>query len=340
MRFIVALSIAIALSAQEPRFGAQSRLVVVPVNVTDAKDRPIDGLEASAFTLLDNGKPRPVTVDTLGTGVAPISLVIAVQASGISAPVLEKVREVAGMIKPLITGERGCAAILAFAEQVEWKQDCTRDEVAIRDALYLIKPQEHKSARLLDAVQTAIKKLNNRNNSRRVLLLISESRDRNSETDLETAVISALNSGVSIYALTYSAMKTAFTTGTRDVGQPPKRPPPQREPGQIPGRDLVPVPPEQRVDIIAALGELARMGTTKTTDVLAERSGGTTFSFATEKGLENTIQKLSEELHSQYVLSFTPEEPAPGYHRLEVRVNKTGVQVRARPGYWSAAETP
>jgi VWFA-related protein len=326
------------LTAQDPKFGAQSRLVTVPVSVMDERSQPVTGLEKAAFTLFDNGKPRPVTVDTFDTGVAPVALVVAVQTSGISAPVLDETRKVATMIKPMITGERGCAALLAFAEHVEWKQECTRDEIALQASFSRLRPLEHKNARMLDAVQTAIRKLEGRKNYRRVLLLISESRDRDSETDLQSAVVSAQTAGVAVYAATYSALKTAFTSPSNETGNPPKRPPRPREPAEIPGRDPVPVPPEQRVDIIAAVGELARLSKEKTTELLAERTGGATFSFAQQKGLEKAIQALGEELNSQYVLSFTPEATEPGYHRLEVRVNRPGVEVRARPGYWSAAE--
>jgi hypothetical protein len=79
MKCLVSLALAAALSAQEPRFGAQSRLVLVPTTVTDARGRTIDGLETTDFMVLDNGKPQKLTVDTIGTGVAPIALVVAVQ---------------------------------------------------------------------------------------------------------------------------------------------------------------------------------------------------------------------------------------------------------------------
>jgi hypothetical protein len=57
-------------------------------------------------------------------------------------------------------------------------------------------------------------------------------------------------------------------------------------------------------------------------------------SFVRRKGLEEAIQNLAEDLHSQYVLGFVPEAPAAGYHRIDVRVARPGdFRVRARPGY-------
>lgn len=58
-----------------------------------------------------------------------------------------------------------------------------------------------------------------------------------------------------------------------------------------------------------------------------------------QKGLDDAIEKLGAELHSQYVLSFAPEDSAPGYHKLEVSLARAGrFRIRARPGSWSTAE--
>lgn len=58
--------------------------------------------------------------------------------------------------------------------------------------------------------------------------------------------------------------------------------------------------------------------------------------FARQKGLEEAIEKLGAELHTEYLVSFSPEAPAPGYHRIEVRVKQNPeLRIRARPGYWS-----
>ena len=254
--------------APDPRFAADSRLVLVPVNVTDANGRPVEGLEASDFLVADNSRPQKAGVDTIDTGVAPIALVIAVQSSGISTAVLEKVRKIGAMVQPLITGERGCAGLLSFAERVRWLQDCTKDPDALQRAFYELRPGEHKEARMLDAANSAVAHLLRHPNARRVLLLISESRDRGSETDLEPVAVAAQSAGVTVYAATYSAFKTAFTSKT-PVGQPgpPERPKTASETmGTMNGAPPNPwnpkiPPPEHRVDIAGGIGELARLGT-------------------------------------------------------------------------------
>jgi VWFA-related protein len=336
---------AVTLAAQEPQFGVQSRLVLVPVTVTDAKGRPVDGLEPEDFVLLDNGHRQKATVDTIATGVAPIALVVAIQTSGISKAVLEKVRKVGAMIQPLITGERGCSAVVSFCERVDWLQDCTNNEDALIHAFAQVRPGEDKSGRMLDAVHASIEKLREHPNSRRVLLLISESRDRGSETALEPVVMASQAAGVTVYAATYSAFKTAFTTKTRETKMPtvPKTPseqtgtmdggPSHCGPAGCPNPQMPSV--DQRGDLLAGIGELIRLGKTNDTEVLTKGTGGTTLPFTRLKGLEAAIQKLSSELHSQYLLSFTPEDYTAGYHNLEVRAGAGDYRVRARPGYWS-----
>jgi hypothetical protein len=98
-------------------------------------------------------------------------------------------------------------------------------------------------------------------------------------------------------------------------------------------------PPEQQVDVIGAIGELARLNQANTAEVLTKSTGGRMFPFTRQKALEEAIEHLGAELHTQYVLSFVPEVPAPGYHTLEVRLARPGeFHIRARPGYWSTEE--
>lgn len=336
------LSFAAALSAQDAQFTAQSRLVLVPVNVADDKGRPVEGLQASDFLTLDNGRRRQAIVDTIGTGIAPIALVVAVQSSGISLAALEKVRGIGGMIQPLITGERGRAGLVSFSEKVVWHQELTGDPDLIARAFYQIQPGEYQEGRMFDAISSAVERLRLQPNSRRVLLLIAESRDRGSETDLETVAAQLLSAGVTVYVASYSAFWTSFTSRV-PVGLPPRRPRPDHPNDAMNTMNGAPpnpfnpriTPHEHRADILTALRELGRLNLESDARTLTQATGGRMFSFARQKGLDEAIRKLGEELHSQYLLSFAPEGAGPGFHTLEVRVKGKGkLQVRARPGYW------
>lgn len=341
MRTAIALTLAVSAAAQEPGFEVQSRLVLVPVTVNDSKGRAVEDLQPEEFRLLDNGRPQKITVDTFATGVAPIALITAVQSSGISAAALDKVRKIGSMIHPLITGERGCAGLISFDNRVTSLQECTKSADSLALAFSKLRPGDQKSGRMLDAAHEAIRQLRARTGVRRVLLLISESRDRGSETALEDVAIDAQAAGVAIYSATYSAFRTAFTTKPgAGQSQPPvqKEPIPPKAPRQSPDYSNIPVPPpEQRMDILGGIGELVRLGKTNDTQELARATGGAIFSFERQKGLENAIEKLGQELHTQYLLSFVPEQTSPGEHRLEIEVLRKGkLNTRSRPAYWAA----
>ena len=67
----------------------------------------IDGLSVDDFVVTDDGVKQKVHMDTSDTVLAPVSLVVLIQSSGISTPALARI--VVGAIQP-VTGGRGQAA--------------------------------------------------------------------------------------------------------------------------------------------------------------------------------------------------------------------------------------
>ena len=75
-----------------------------------------------------------------------------------------------------------------------------------------------------------------------------------------------------------------------------------------------------------------------TLDVFTRFTGGREYSFVGERSLEKAISGISDELHSQYLLSYSPNNPGEGgFHEIKVIVNRPNLEVRTRPGYWVAA---
>src|SRR5262249_3101894 len=72
-------------------------------------------------------------------------------------------------------------------------------------------------------------------------------------------------------------------------------------------------------------------------EVYAKFTGGKEYSYKTQKGLEEAIHEIGNEVHSQYLLTFTTTEKTEGgYHDLRVTVLKQDLDVRTRRGYWIA----
>jgi len=66
-------------------------------------------------------------------------------------------------------------------------------------------------------------------------------------------------------------------------------------------------------------------------------TGGRVYNFASERGLEKAIEDIGLDLNSQYVLSYAPTKDTssePGFHNIRVTVDRPGLQIRTRVGYW------
>ena len=123
------------LLAQEPPESATIRtnvpLVLAPATVT-AKGNLIDGLTVNDFVLTDNGKPQKIRMDTSDTILAPMSMVVLIQSSGISIPELGRIHNIGAMIKPIVIGDRGQAAVISYDNEVRVLQPFTSDSTKIQ----------------------------------------------------------------------------------------------------------------------------------------------------------------------------------------------------------------
>jgi VWFA-related protein len=73
---------------------------------------------------------------------------------------------------------------------------------------------------------------------------------------------------------------------------------------------------------------------------LSEETGGGFFLLKKKDELGPTFTRVAEELHSQYVLGFSPEVLDGKVHKLEVRVKRPGLVPRARKSYIAGSATP
>ena len=316
-------------TAQNGAFRVQTKVVQVPVRVTDKKGQNLDGFTARDFVVLDDGLRHEITVDDFTTGMAPISLVIAIQTSGISTPALTKVRRIGNMIQPLVTGLRGEAAVVTFGSKITWLQDFTSKDERVSAAVKNLKPESSmQQARMLDAIATAADRMTDRK-GRKVLLLISENRDRGSKTTFPQALEAVEREGIEVFGAHYSAYATALIAKPKDLpdlsAPPVTAIDPSEEDDGPPG-----------VDLLGMLFELSRLGKTNAIQALTQATGGADYPWVKERGIENAIEQLGVEVHSQYLLSFSQSGSSTGMHRIEVSVpSRSDLRIRSRRFYWA-----
>ena len=71
---------------------------------------------------------------------------------------------------------------------------------------------------------------------------------------------------------------------------------------------------------------------------ISEETGGGYFELSQTADLAPTFSRVATELRSQYLVAFTPLALDGKVHKLEVRVNRPGMTVRARKSYLAATD--
>jgi hypothetical protein len=153
--------------------------VLAPVLVYDRKHNYVNGLQPDQFRLYDNEKEQSLT--SVDVTYIPISMVVAVQANVEADRILPQVNKIGAMLQPIILGDQGEAAVVAYDHRVRLLQPFSSDPDDITKAIKSIKAGSTTS-RLTDAVEQSVFLLSHRDKRRRrILLVIGEGRDMGSQ---------------------------------------------------------------------------------------------------------------------------------------------------------------
>lgn len=299
---------------QIPTFRSQANIVMVPALVRDAEGHAVHGLQVKDFIVEDNGIPQKVRLDEDVEG-EPLSIVVAIQTGRSGEREFPRIRGLGSMLGPILEEPRTKVAIVEFDSQVRLMQNFTPDANQIQRALESLEGGDGKTA-ILSVVRYSAELLNQLpGQQKRVILLVSETRDHGSRGIAIDDVVSLIgNSNIAVYAL-------AFSPGLGDVIDPYR----SKEPVNMNGG----------VDWIAAMALAREAMRRNTPKAIANLTGGEYETFATLNAFENHMLDFTNHLHSRYLLSFQPQNPEPGLHRIAVRlVNPQGSTVLARESYW------
>jgi VWFA-related protein len=315
--------------------------IVAPVLVTDRQGNIVDGLQPAQFHLWDNGKEQNIQVDVT---YDPISLMIAMECSGRVESILKQMKHVGSLVQSVV-GTQGEAAVMKFdGRDPMLIQDFTGDQDKIKVAIDRINPG-NTGSRMIDAVDLSVDLLKKRApHNRKIVLLISETRDEGSVTRLREALIKANLANVQVYCVDITQLAVRLTQRQDDPGPIPMDPTTMNAPLGIPN---TPTTMEQnygmgnRAQFVPLLKEIyidgKRIFIADPAKQFATQTGGQHFYFLKEKGLEDAVERISQELHSQYIITYNPtNKDEPGYHTIEVGIDRSSAYIcKTRPGYWA-----
>ena len=178
---------------------------------------------------------------------------------------------------------------------------------------------------------------------KRILITIAEDRDQGSGLHVSDVLEAAEFNNVEIYPLDVSHLLTSLTatpTPTRPDTIPPG--------GQyLPNGQVMTPTLDQQLnnngDWTPVLKEIALavkgIFVPNPLDVYSRYTGGREFPFYTQKGLEQAISDIGQELHNEYILTYSPNDKTEaGYHTIKVSVDKPGLKVLRSRGLLAGLE--
>ena len=326
-------------------FRVTTERVVAPVSVFDRNNATVNGIEPFQFHLFDNNKEQNIQVDI---SYQPISVVICIQANEHVENMLPQIRRIGNLVTPLVIGDQGAAAIISFGSNVKTLQQFTSNPDLITKAVRDIQPGGY-SNRMIDAVVEGARMLDKQPvNRRRIMLVIGETRDLASESRAREALIDLQLSNIVFYAVDMSRLLSTLSA-------PPVQPRPDTQlPTAVPTPAGVPATPTSVQQMYGTNGTSAQfiplmvellkdvkaIFKDNPVELFTKGTGGSEFSYYKRSGLEEAITRIGEELHSQYLISYSPSNKLEGgFHQIQVEIvgHPEIKKIQTRPGYWLAA---
>jgi VWFA-related protein len=185
-----------SVAAQTPTFSARLDVVRVDALVTD-RGRPVRGLGAADFDVVDNGVGQQVNLASLEE--LPLDVVLALDLSeSVSGDRLGHLRQAgAAVLGGLQPDDR--AGLLTFNHALTLRQDLTRDLPRVREALNDATPRGRTS--LVDGTYAALL-VADADAGRDLLIVFSDGLDTASWLTPARVIEAARRSDVTVYAVT------------------------------------------------------------------------------------------------------------------------------------------
>ncbi len=309
--------------------------IVVPVTVTDASGEFVLDLEQKDFHVTDDGAEQ--TIDHWDLGGDPLAVAFVVDTSSRLQALAPVIRRLGSTFTETVMALDGQAAVVTYDSTVEVRQPFTADHDAVQKAIAETK-FEAPEMDLYDAMATSVSLLKAQPTTyHRIMLVIGESEDTGSKTNLRQVVQDAEQANISIYAIGPSSIAADYRGSIKDP-LPLKLP---KLPPIVAGQCIDPTghPCEQDIGTIAFW--LLQRGVSQIKShqltVAAEATGGMRYKAFRDSAVLGALDRIGSELHAQYVLSYRPNgERAIGFHTINVTISRPGLSVRARPGYYLA----
>jgi len=350
----------------------KAREVLLPVTVRDKKGALAPNLTAADFTLTEDNRPQVIKSFSRESDL-PFLLGLLVDTSRSLSAAMENERTAAGKFidlmlpadaKDAAKGEQ--AFLIHFDHEVELLEDFTNSRDKLHGEIERMGPTstERNSSngpetssderdrnrggrggtQLYDAIFLAADELMKTKNGRKALVVFSDGEDRGSKENLNDAIDAADRANLAIYTVYFKGQQDRqLSEGFPGSGG--------RRGGGWPGGGGGGYPgggggyPGGGGGYPGGNGggrggpRGSSIDGRKIMEQIATRTGGRYFEAKKKDNLEEIYNVIAEELHGQYLLSYTPDKPDNDdeFHKVALKAKNADLTVTTREGYYSGA---
>jgi len=306
--------------AQQPTFRSGVDVVAVPVAVTD-RGRPVAGLKAADFEILDSGVAQRLTGTVLLENL-PVDVTLVLDSSGsVKGRALDQLKvDVQSMANDLQLSDR--VRLLTFADEVA-------DVFGLQPAGARLPVEriEGGGATSFYAALAAALMLQPSADRPHLIFAASDGRDNSSFLDANRILALSGYSNASLYVALVDPSEALLRV------EDPKTAPPEQS--------TVVVPLNRRKGLLSGIQAVSRSTgqfvggpNLPLLKGIVARTGGVLYEHPASGTLPEMFREAVADFRSAYVLNYTPEGvERAGWHDITVRVKKGRYTIRARKGY-------
>ena len=305
--------------------------VSVPVTVYDSKDRLLIGLTKSDFNIYEDGKRQEISYFRRETDV-PLRVGLLLDTSNSARRHLTFEKDAASEFAYVLLqrSRRHKLFLLTFDASLEVVQDFTNDRDKLNESIQDLKAGGGKA--FYDALYFACKDMMVRHetprSTRRVLVVISDGNDAESEHSLEEVISMARLAEVVIYTIGTTSYGFA-NPGDKFLKRL------SRETG---GQAGFPLKETYGADMRGYQSSGSQFPGTSQNRALSKGQGV----YSAERFVQmiDSLEGIRRELEEQYVLAYKPQNSTLDgtYRTIQVRVRRKGAKVRSKKGYFAISE--
>ena len=320
-----------AKSDEQKPIRIQVQEVNIPVTVLSKRGIPVIDLDQKEFKIFEDGVQQKIKYFYRGER-PPLRIGLIIDTSNSARPQLKFEQESAiDFVFNILRGRgnRNQIFLQTFDSTSSIVQDFTDDPDLLNSKIRKLVAGGGKA--LYDAIYTACKDkmltLGPPSQTRRVLVIISDGLDAQSEHTLDEAVSMARHAQTAIYAIGNVAW------GYHNPGKPVL----DELAEQTGGADFFPREETPGTDLLTGYLSHGQIGDTSQNKGLNAGTG--VYSAQRLIAIADSLDAIQRQLTNQYSIGYTPTNSKMDgtYRRITVECSRKGVEIRSKPGYFATA---